>query len=104
MTAPQILIAIAAVMLVAAALLALWRLAVGPTTLDRGVAADLIVAVLIAGVAAQAMWTRSSLGLLVILVLSLVGFTGAVALARLSARVSQNATQFDQQPGGGDPS
>lgn len=91
MTLAQGLIAVAGVLFTVAALFALWRLAKGPTTLDRGIAADVMIAVLIGGVAAHAMWTRSPLGLLVVFVMSLVGFTGAVALARLaeSPRLSE---------------
>lgn len=94
MTIAQVLIAAAGVLLVAAALFALWRIAYGPTGLDRGVAADVVIAVLIAGVAAHAMWTRTSLGLLVILVLSLLGFTGAVGLAKLIAGVARDQRAF----------
>lgn len=96
MTVPQVLIAVAGVLLAAAALLAVWRLARGPSSLDRAVASDVMLAVLIASVAAHAMWTRTSLGLLVILVLSLLGFTGAVGIARLITGAARNRTLFDR--------
>ena len=99
MTAQQVLIVVAGVVLVAAACLALWRLAKGPTSLDRGVASDVLIAVLVAAVAAHALWTRTSLGLLVILVLSLLGFTGAVGLARLVSRATGNESLY--RGGGG---
>lgn len=94
MTVAQVIIALAGLLLVAAALFALWRLAQGPTSLDRGVAADVVIAVLIAAVAAHAMWTRTSLGLLLILVLSLLGFTGAVGLAKLIAGMARDQRAF----------
>lgn len=94
MTLTQVLIAVAGALLLVAALLALWRLAKGPTSLDRGVASDLIIAVLIASVGAHAMWTRTSLGLLLILVLSLLGFTGAVGLARLITGAARNQSLY----------
>lgn len=96
MTVPQVLIALAGAFLLVAALLALWRLAKGPTSLDRGVASDLMIAVLIASVAAHAMWTRTSQGLLLILVLSLLGFTGAVGLARLITGAARNQSLYVQ--------
>lgn len=90
----QGLIAAAVVLLALAALLALYRLAVGPTGLDRGVASDVIIAVLIAGICAHAMATRTSVGLIVIMVLSLVGFTSAVGLARLITGASARERRF----------
>lgn len=105
MTPAQALIALAGVLLLAAALLAVWRLARGPSSLDRGVAADVVLAVLIASVGAHAMWTRDPLGLLVILVVSLLGFTGAVGVARLIAGAARIRTLYDQveRPGQGGP-
>ena len=44
------LVAVSSVVLVVAALLALYRLAVGPTGLDRGVASDVVLAVMIAAI------------------------------------------------------
>lgn len=102
MTPAQILIVLAGAMFLAAALLALWRLAQGPTTLDRGVAADVILAVLIGGVATHALWTRQSLGLLVIFVLSLLGFTGAVGLARLITRAAREKSLFSEPTDAGE--
>lgn len=95
MTLAQVLIAVAGILLVIAAFFALWRLAKGPTSLDRGIASDVIVAILIAAVAGHSMWTHTSFGLLVILVLSLVGLTGAVGLARLITRAAQNRALYD---------
>jgi len=83
-----VILAAATVLLTASALLALVRLAIGPSSLDRGVAAEVIVSVLAASVGAHAVWTRTPVGLGILLVLSLVGFTGSVALARL-VRVSR---------------
>ena len=80
--------------LVVASLLALHRLATGPTGLDRGVASDVILAVLIAGICTHAIVTRTSAGLIIILVLSLVGFTSAVGLARLITGASARERRF----------
>lgn len=83
MTVAQILIALAGVLLVISACLALIRLAKGPSGLDRAVAADVILAILIAAIAAHAVWYHTGVALGIILVLSLVGFIGAVGMARL---------------------
>ena len=88
------LVAASSVVLVVAALLALYRLAVGPTGLDRGVASDVVLAVMIAAIGAHAIATGTSVGLIVILVLSLVGFTTAVGLARLITGASARERRF----------
>lgn len=88
------LVVVSSVVLVVAAMLALYRLAVGPTGLDRGVASDVVLAVMIAGIGAHAIATGTSVGLIVILVLSLVGFTTAVGLARLITGASARERRF----------
>ena len=88
------LVAVSSVILVVAAMLALYRLAIGPTGLDRGVASDVVLAVMIAGIGAHAIATGTSVGLIVILVLSLVGFTTAVGLARLITGASARERRF----------
>ena len=88
------LILVAMAVLVVSALFALYRLAKGPTGLDRGVASDVVLAVLIAGIATHAIVTRTSVGLIVILVLSLLGFTSAVGLARLITGTSARERRF----------
>ena len=94
MTVAQVLIMVAGAMLLVAGLLALWRLATGPTSLDRAIASDVVLAVLIVSVAAHAIWTRTAVGLPVILVLSLLGFTGSVGLARLITGAAQQRSQY----------
>lgn len=90
----QVLIGASGVLLVVSALLALVRLAKGPTGLDRGVASDVVIAVLIAGIATYTMATRTEVALIVILVLSMVGFTSAVGLARLITGTSARERRF----------
>lgn len=94
MTISQIIIVIAAVVLLASALLAFWRLAKGPTGLDRGIASDVLLAVVIAAICAYSLWYRTSVALVIILVLSLVGFTTAVGLARLITGTSVRERMF----------
>ena len=58
----QVLVGVAAVLLLASALLVLYRIAAGPDGLDRVVASDVGVAILIAAVAAEAIWNRAFWG------------------------------------------
>lgn len=92
--ATQALIWVAVALLAAAAALALHRLGIGPTGLDRVVASDVIVAILIAAVAAEAVAHRNATGLPVILMMSLLGFTGAVGVARLVASTQARDQRF----------
>lgn len=78
-----VIIGIAALLLFASAVLTLWRMVQGPTGLDRIIASDVMVAVAIAAVALYSVLARNATGLPILLGLSLVGFTGAVGVARL---------------------
>lgn len=73
---------ISAVLLVLAAALLLLRITIGPTILDRTIALDTLVAVLICGLATEAAWHQHTDTLPVIVVLTLVGFVGSVSVAR----------------------
>ncbi len=57
----------------------------GPSSLDRVVAADVLVSVIIAGLAAEAIVNDHTTTLPVMLVLSLLGFAGSVSIARFVA-------------------
>lgn len=78
-------IVISVVMLSVAALLLVIRIAAGPTMLDRVVALDVLVAVLIAALALEAAVNRHTTTLPILVVLSLVGFVGSVSVARFTA-------------------
>lgn len=67
-----------------AALLLVIRLSRGPTTLDRMVALDVLVAVMICGLALEAAVHLHTTTLPVLVVLSLLGFVGSVSVARFS--------------------
>ena len=66
-------------------LLVLIRMAKGPSTLDRVVAADVMLAVVIAGLGLEAALNRHATTVPVILVLSLLGFASALSMARFVA-------------------
>lgn len=81
--ATQIILGAAAVVLAISALIGVNRIAVGPSQLDRSIAADLMVAIV---VAALGLWTASTdlpAELMVLVLLSMLGFTSAVSVARM---------------------
>ena len=71
-------------MLTVAALLLVIRISLGPNMLDRVVALDVLVAVLICGLALEAAVHRHATTLPILGVLSLVGFVGSVSIARFT--------------------
>ena len=73
---------IAAVMLVAAATLTMFRILAGPNTLDRLVALDAIVAVAMCGLGTWAAFSLDSTVVYGITALSLISFVGSVSVAR----------------------
>ena len=62
------------------------RLVRGPTTLDRIVAVDVLLAVMVCAIAAEAAYTRDATSLPILVVLSILGFIGSVSVARFSPR------------------
>lgn len=67
-----------------AALLLVVRVALGPTMLDRAVAFDVLMAVVICGLALEAAVHRHTTTLPILVVLSLLGFVGSVSIARFT--------------------
>ncbi|MGD8214704.1 monovalent cation/H+ antiporter complex subunit F [Aestuariimicrobium sp. Y1814] len=88
--ATTILHAAALVMLLVSAGFALYRMAVGPTSLDRSVASDVMIAILIGATGLYTVTSGNELGVPVLLVLSLLGFTAAVGMARLISNRSDH--------------
>jgi multicomponent Na+:H+ antiporter subunit F len=86
-----------AVMLSIAAALTVFRMSRGPSSLDRVVAADVLVAVVIATAALDAIINDHSTTLPVMLVLSLLGFAGSVSIARFVAD-RDKATRWNVEP------
>jgi len=84
-TAVLVMMALGGLLLVVAASLTVARMARGSSSLDRVVAADVLVAVVIAVLAAEAIVHDHATTLPVMLVLSLLGFAGAVSIARFVA-------------------
>lgn len=73
-------------LLAVSALLALIRITIGPSVLDRVVGSDVLVSIVVCSLGAQAALTEGSTTLPLLISLSLVGFLGSVAVARFVAR------------------
>ena len=73
---------IAAVMIIAAAALTMFRLLSGPNTLDRLVAVDTLIAVTMCGLGIWAAFSLDSTVTYGLTALSLVTFLGSVSVAR----------------------
>lgn len=84
----------AGVMLFIAACLMVWRMIAGPSALDRIVASDVMVGIVIAAVGVYSVIARNTTGLPLLLGLSLVGFSGAVGVARLMSSPSTVRRRF----------
>lgn len=101
-TAVLVMVSVAALMLTAAAVLTVARMSRGPSSLDRVVAADVLIAVMIAGLALEAIVNDHSTTLPVMLVLSLLGFAGSVSIARFVAdrdrAARRGAPDLDHEP------
>lgn len=80
------------------AVLAIVRISRGPSVLDRVVAADVLIAVVIAALVLEAVVHRHTTTVPIMLVLSLVGFAGAVSVARLVG--SREAPRLERRPDG----
>ncbi|KXK60996.1 MULTISPECIES: monovalent cation/H+ antiporter complex subunit F [Micromonospora] len=81
-----VLAVLVTVLLSGTALLALARMYRGPSLLDRVIAADMLLATMVAAVGAEAAVNRHASTLPVLVVLSLLGFIGSVALVRFAVR------------------
>lgn len=77
---------VVSVLLAAATGLTLWRVVRGPATLDRIIAVDVLLAVIVTTIAALAAFRRDATALPILVVLSVLGFTGTVSVARFASR------------------
>jgi multicomponent Na+:H+ antiporter subunit F len=82
----QVLSWVVGALLVASALVTLVRMTIGPSVLDRVVASDVIVSIVVCALGVHAALTSGSTTLPLLISLSLVGFMGSVAVARFVAR------------------
>lgn len=77
---------VAGTMLLVAALLALIRVVIGPTMLNRVMAVEVIVAVVVGGLALEAAYNQHTTTLPILLALAMLGFVGATSVARFVAK------------------
>lgn len=76
---------VAGVLLALAAVMAIVRLVRGPSPIDRVLATDVLIAVVVGVLAIEAAVSQHAYTVPVMLVLSLVAFAGTVAMARFVA-------------------
>lgn len=81
-------IAVTVVLAIAGALTMI-RITRGPSTLDRIVATDVLLAIIITAIAADAAYRRDGTALPILVVMSVLGFTGSVGVSRFAAREKQ---------------
>lgn len=84
-----VLASVLAVIFTVAGALTVFRIVRGPTTLDRVVAVDVLVAIILCALGAQAAITRDSTTVPAIVALSLLSFVGTVSIARFRVRDDQ---------------
>ncbi|WP_330233386.1 monovalent cation/H+ antiporter complex subunit F [Nocardia sp. NBC_00508] len=77
---------LAAVVLTAAAVLTTYRVVVGPSTLDRVVGVDSLMAIAASGLAVWAAYSADTTMVPAIVALALVGFLGSAAVSRFRVR------------------
>ncbi|WP_439031477.1 monovalent cation/H+ antiporter complex subunit F [Gordonia terrae] len=80
---------IATAMLLIAAVLTMVGILRGPTTLDRLVALDVLIALCMCGLGMWAAYSRDSTVVPAIVALSLLSFVGSVSIARFRVRDDQ---------------
>jgi multicomponent Na+:H+ antiporter subunit F len=85
----RVVIVVCAVLLAIAAVLVVRRVELGPSILDRVVALDVFVSTMLAGFALFAAWTDRRDLVPVMVALALLGFVGAVSVARFVAAESE---------------
>ena len=81
-----VLLAFSGALLVVAAVLITYRVLAGPSSLDRLIGLDSLLAVAMCGLAAWAVHSRDTTIVPAIVALSLVGFIGSVSVARFRVR------------------
>ncbi|NUO35748.1 MAG: cation:proton antiporter [Terrabacter sp.] len=92
-----IVLALSLAMLGGAAALVLVRLFHGPSNLDRIIAAEILLVIVVAGVAIESARQGTSTYLPLLMVLGLVSFVGGVAVTRFMSRDSDEPTDVRRE-------
>ncbi|WP_394280187.1 monovalent cation/H+ antiporter complex subunit F [Microbacterium sp.] len=69
-----------------AALLTVWRIIIGPSILDRAVASDVLLTLLICALGAEMALNQHTRTMLLLLIVAAVGVFGSISIARFVAR------------------
>ena len=88
-----VLTAVAAPMLTAAALLTVVRIIRGPTVLNRIVALDVLVSIIISALGLEAAYNEHTTTVPIMVALALIGFVGSVSVARFVARDDESGVE-----------
>lgn len=80
----NVVLLVCGVLLVLAAIGTIFRLAKGPTLLDRVIASDVLLAIVGAGLSVDMVARDSYENITMLIVISLVGFLGSVTVARFA--------------------
>lgn len=91
MTGLQIVAVMVAVVLSLAAAGTIYRIAAGPSLLDRVIAADVLLAIFGSSLATEMVLNRHTDNLALLVVLSVIGFIGSVTVARFVAHKKEDA-------------
>ena len=81
-----VLIVVIYVVFAVAALLTLWRIIVGPSILDRAVASDVLLTLIMCVLGADMVINHHTRSLPALLIIAAVGVFGSIAIARFVAR------------------
>jgi len=86
-----VVVAIVVVILSLAAAGTIYRIAKGPSLLDRVIAADVLLAIFGASLATEMALNKHTDNLALLVVLSVIGFIGSVTVARFAAHRKEDA-------------
>lgn len=95
-----VVLVIAGTLLAVAAILLVVRMTVGPTILDRSMALDVMMSVMVCAVSLKAIHREEPWSLPMLLVLAMVGFVGAVSIARFASGAEDVDTREDEEVDG----
>ena len=82
----NVLLFVIFVVFTVAALLTLWRIVIGPSILDRAVASDVLLTLVLCVLGAEMAINQHTRTLPVLLIIAAVGVFGSVSIARFVAR------------------
>ncbi|KQP74080.1 sodium:proton antiporter [Microbacterium sp. Leaf288] len=86
----NILLLVIYVIFAVAALLTLWRIVIGPSILDRAVASDVLLTLVMCVLGAEMAINHHTRTLPVLLIIAAVGVFGSISIARFVARRDQD--------------